>query len=75
MAQKHLKHIGMATIALGCALGVAQAATPSPLPIDPSQFRTLLKLEPGVPIPPTGGLRVNSKVNIVLQFLCLFSKR
>ena len=68
MAHKHLKTSAMAAIVLGCALGVAQAATPSPLPIDPSQLRTLLKLEPGVPIPPTGGLRVNSTASIVTGF-------
>ena len=43
MAHKHLKNSGIAAIVLGCALGVAQAAGPTPPPIDPSQLQTLLK--------------------------------
>jgi hypothetical protein len=51
MARKHLKTSAMAAIVLGCALGVAQAAGPTPPPIDPSQLRTLLKLKPSEPLP------------------------
>ena len=58
MAQKHLKNSGMAAIVLGCALGVAHAAGSPPYPIDPSQFRALLKLKPGEPVPQRGGGRL-----------------
>jgi hypothetical protein len=58
MAHAHLKNSAMAAIVLGCALGVAQAAGPSPPAIDPSQLRTLLKLKPGEPLPQSGGGRL-----------------
>jgi hypothetical protein len=60
MAHKHLKTSAMAAIVLGCALGVAQAADPSPPPINPSQLRTLLKLKPGEPLPSRGGGRLTA---------------
>jgi hypothetical protein len=58
MAHEYLKASAMAAIVLGCALGVAHAASTSPPPIMPSQLRTLLKLKAGEPVPQRGGGRL-----------------
>src|ERR1700730_14252076 len=55
MAHKHLKTSAMAAVVLGCVLGVAHAAGSSPPPTNPSQLRTLLKLNRGDPPPARGG--------------------
>src|ERR1700730_7476134 len=61
MAHKHPKTFAMASIALGCALGVAHAPDSPPPPIDPSQLRTLLKLKPGEHLPALGGGRPTAR--------------
>jgi hypothetical protein len=60
MAPKYLKNFGMAATALGCSLGVAQAAsTPSP-PISPSQLGTFIKPTTGVTGAHRGGGRLGN---------------
>jgi hypothetical protein len=60
MVHKYLKNVGMALAALGCSLGVAQAAGPKPPPISRSQLETLLKPTPGVTGPLRGGGRLKT---------------
>jgi hypothetical protein len=50
----------MAVAALGCSLGVAQAAGPKPPPVSPSELGILVNPPPGVTGPHRGGGRLKT---------------
>lgn len=60
MAHIYLKNFGLAVAALGCLLGVAQAAGLRPPPVGPSELRSLVNPQPGVTGPHRGGGRLKT---------------